>query len=259
MPGKIDQIVLPGAELEARPIDSRAVPLVLRVVAAYPHGTAFRYDLEFYGLEPGEYDLGDYLRRKDGTAVEGLPKLPIKITSLLPAGQILPADPALRRGPRLGGYRLWLTLGSLAWLGGLAAIVLSRRRAKLAQRQVAAPPLSIAERLQPLVSAAVEGRMSPEGTVEIERLLISYWRQRLHLDAEDPRAAVATLRNHDEAGVLLRQVEAWLHAPEGAREVDLAALLAPYRNLPKENVSEELPPATESNPSEHASIAGDAR
>ena len=51
----------------------------------------------------------------------------------------------------------------------------------------------------------------------------------------------------------------WLHAPEGAREVDLAALLAPYRNLPKENVSEELPPATESNPSEHASIAGDAR
>ena len=34
--------VLPGNELEAKPIDSREVPLVLRVVATYPHGSAFR-------------------------------------------------------------------------------------------------------------------------------------------------------------------------------------------------------------------------
>jgi hypothetical protein len=254
MPGKIDQLVLPGPELVAKPIDSRDVPLVLRVVATYPHGSAFRYDLEFYGLGPGEYDIGNYLQRKDGTAVEGLPKLPIRIHSLLPAGQILPADPTLQRGPRMGGYRLWLMLGSLAWLAGLAASGLSRRRAKLAQRQVEAPPLSVAERLQPLVSAAMEGRLSPEGTAEIERLLLSYWRHRLQLDAEDPRAAVATLRNHDEAGVLLRQVEAWLHAPAGSREVDVAALLAPYRNLPA-----ELPRDVETKTSERAPLAGGVR
>jgi hypothetical protein len=241
MPGKIDQIVLPGNELEAKPIDSREVPLVLRVVAAYPHGSAFRYDLEFYGLEPGTYDLGNYLQRKDGSPAEGLPELPVEIASLLPAGQILPANPAMQPGPPLGGYRLWLILGSLAWLAGLAAIVLARRRAKLAQQQVAAPPLSVAERLRPLVAAAVDGRLSPEGTAEIERLLLSYWRHRLQLDEADPRAAVAALRNHDEAGVLLRQVEAWLHAPDGGGEVDVAALLAPYANLPEESPREFRP------------------
>src|SRR5262249_48303797 len=51
MPARIDQLVLPGPELEAKPVEGKA-PIVLRVVATYPHGTAFRYDLVYYGLDP---------------------------------------------------------------------------------------------------------------------------------------------------------------------------------------------------------------
>ncbi|HEX5445900.1 MAG TPA: hypothetical protein VFW87_18880 [Pirellulales bacterium] len=234
MPVRIDQIVLPGGELEAKPIESRQVPIVLRVVATHPHGSAFRYDLEYHGLEPGRYDLGDYLQRKDGAAAAGLPKLPVEIVSLMPAGQILPADPAARPAPRLGGYRLWLLLGMLAWFAGLLAILFARRRARLAQQRAVERPLTLAERLRPLVTAAMNGRLSPQGTAEIERLLLSYWRHRLHLDDEDPRVAVTMLRDHEQAGALLRQVEAWLHKPGAAEEVHLSALLAPYRDLPAE-------------------------
>ena len=43
---------------------------------------------------------------------------------------------------------------------------------------------------------------------------------------------MAVLREHDEAGGLLKQLEIWLHRPGNAGEVDLAALLKPYQDLP---------------------------
>src|SRR5438105_39543 len=48
MTQRIDQIVLPGSELEAKPLGDRQAPVVLRIGSASPHGTAFRYDLVYY-------------------------------------------------------------------------------------------------------------------------------------------------------------------------------------------------------------------
>ena len=62
MPGLIQELVLSGSELEVRPRDPKD-PLVLRIARVSPHGSDFRYDLEFVGLEPGTYDLRDGLRR----------------------------------------------------------------------------------------------------------------------------------------------------------------------------------------------------
>ena len=56
MPGRLDGVVLPGPELEAKPLTDKRAPVVLRVAAVYPHGTAFRYDLEYTGLEPGTFE-----------------------------------------------------------------------------------------------------------------------------------------------------------------------------------------------------------
>ncbi len=63
----------------------------------------------------------------------------------------------------------------------------------------------------------------------------------MNLDELDPREAVAALRDHPQAGELLRAVEAWLHKPQGAGEVNLAALLAPYRDLPADEPSQASP------------------
>ena len=99
MPAKIEQLVIPGPELEVKPLEDRRAPLVLRIAAAYPHGSAFRYDLVFYALEPGRYDLTNSLRRKDGSALGSLDPIPVQVDPVLPPGQVLPNPLALEPSP----------------------------------------------------------------------------------------------------------------------------------------------------------------
>ena len=234
LPQRINQLVLPGTELEVRPSEDHDEPLVLRVVATYKHGTAFRYDLEFYCLEPGKFDLRQALRRKDGTPADDLPPLPVEIASLLPAGQILPTALAVKPAPRLGGYRLLLAVLGGLWALGLAAILFVGRQRKRALAAAAATGPTLADQLRPLVAAAMAGQLTSDQQAQLERLLLGYWSRRLRLTDIEPADAIAALRRDDQAGELLRQVEAWLHRPGGAGQVDVAAMLAPYRNLPAE-------------------------
>jgi hypothetical protein len=39
------------------------------------------------------------------------------------------------------------------------------------------------------------------------------------------------LREHAEAGPLVRQLEAWLHRPEPASDSEIQKLLAPYQHV----------------------------
>lgn len=236
MPARIDQLVISGPELEARPIADRKSPLVVRVVATYKHGESFRYDLEYYGLEPGRFDLRDYLRPKDGAGAASAPSLPVEIVSTLPPGQSVPADLSVRPMPRLGGYRALLAAVGAVWLIGLIALLYGRRRRRAAIIAAAAP-ISLVDQLRPLVASAIQGNLSGAQQAELERLLLGYWRRRLGLEDSEPAAAIAHLRRHERAGELLRQVEAWLHQPGGAQRVDIAAVLEPYRELPAGDLS----------------------
>jgi hypothetical protein len=75
----------------------------------------------------------------------------------------------------------------------------------------------------------------------LENLLLGYWRQRLDLEALDPSAAMASLREHPEAGALLRALEDWLHRPPGTARVDLDAVLAPYAQVSPAAASPAMP------------------
>ncbi|WP_168221817.1 hypothetical protein [Aquisphaera giovannonii] len=232
MPATLEQVVLPGAELEVKPQEDKRAPLVVRIVASYPHGTAFRYDLSYYALEPGSYDLASSLRRKDGSPATGLPSLPVRVDPVLPPGQVEPHALAIERSPWLGGYRLLIGLFGSLWCAGLAAILLLGRRKGGAAAEAAARPATLAERIRPLASAALDGTLSEGQHAELERLLIGYWRRRLGLETASPAATIAAIRRDPEAGPLLRGLEEWLHRPDGeARAEDLAALLRPYRDL----------------------------
>jgi len=232
---KINQLVLPGTELEPKPLDDRLSKVVVRVVDVYPHGTSFRYDLTYSGLEPGTYDLKDYLKRKDGTGTADLPAIPVTVRAILPPGQIEPSP--LKATPSLfrGNYRLLMFLGAVAWFVGLVAIIfVGRKQAKIAS-EASSRPLTLADRLRPLVDRAMAGTLEPTERAELERTLIDYWRQRLGLGALSPGRAIALIRADDQAGALLRRLESWLHRPPGEGErVDVAALLEPYRALPAE-------------------------
>jgi hypothetical protein len=234
MPGKLTGVVLPGPELEPKPHDDRKRPVVIQALTAYPHGTAFRYDIEYYGLDPGTYNLSNYLRRKDGSPATGLPPIPVRVNPVRPPGQVEPNALAIDDGPRIGGYRLLLIAGGVLWVLGLLAIVgwmlspLLRSRQALAE----ARPVSLADRLRPLVEGALAGKLSQPELAGLERTLLAFWRRRLNLEAAEPAEAMRTMRKHPDAGPLLSQLEAWLHRPGPHEPVDVAALLRPYRDLP---------------------------
>ncbi|MGL4424289.1 MAG: hypothetical protein ACRCZF_26780, partial [Gemmataceae bacterium] len=207
-------VVLPGTELETVPITDRKIPVVLRIVSTAPHGSDLRYDLEYYGLEAGTFDLTKLLQRKDRTPAV-LPKLEVTIQSQLPPGQIQPEKLTLDPAPRLGGYRL-LQIGlGIAWAFGFLGILYfgflrSKRRA---EQQFAAPPKTLAEQLEPLIEGAVAGKLAPAELAHLERTLLAFWRKRLGLVNLPADESMQLLRANDQAGPLLNQLEAWLHRP----------------------------------------------
>ena len=243
MPAVIRDLVLPAPELEAAPRKPED-RVVVRILATSPHGTAFRYDLEFWGQEPGEHDLSGYLRPKPGTqSAEGavpvvLPPVLVEVRTLLPPGQVEPHAPVPGAVPALGGYRALGIAAGVLWLLGLFAILFVGRAHRIEAAERARPP-TLAERLRPLVERALGGELTRQDRAALELGLVAYWRQRLGLEEETPAAALARMREHAEAGPLLTSLEEWLHNPAPAREVDLTELLAPYRDLPADAI--ELP------------------
>jgi len=89
-----------------------------------------------------------------------------------------------------------------------------------------------------LIEAAHAGTLPEEDRAELELGLIAYWRQRLGLLDAGAAEAIVSLREHEEAGPLLRALEEWLHHPSPAPVADVGALLAPYRDLPAETLTE---------------------
>jgi hypothetical protein len=92
--------------------------------------------------------------------------------------------------------------------------------------------VTAADRLRPLVARAMTGTLSPGQQAELERTLLAFWRQRLGLENEKAPEALAKLRRHPEAGVLLNQLELWLHRPGTAQQLDLGKPLWPYQLAP---------------------------
>ena len=240
IPARIDDLVLPGSELEVLPQTAKT-PVVLRIARVEPHGTDFRYDVEWTGLDAGPHDLRAYLRRKDGTSVDGLPEIRVEARSVLPAGHVLPNHPADADVPRFGGYRAWWIGLGVAWAAGLGWILWGFRTKRIAVAE-AARPRTLAERLRPLVERAMQGTLGSAERAQLELSLVAYWRRRLGLDALSPDAALAQLRRHAEAGPLLVQLDAWLYKPAGGAHVDVAALLAPYKELPPDALEAHAEP-----------------
>jgi hypothetical protein len=238
---RLDGVVLPGTELEVVPPSDRGQPVVLRIVNVWPHGTAFRYDLEYYGLEAGQFDLKKYLRRKDGSSAADVPAIPVEVRSVLPRGQVLPHALEPKATPALGGYWVLLVCAGAVWLVGLLAILFLGRRKKKDAAHAAGKPRTLADHLRPLVEGALAGRLQPAQLAELERTLLVFWERRLHLRDRKPAEALAELRRHPEAGPLLQQLEAWLHRPGAAGGVDVAGLLEPYRDVPAEAAAQGAP------------------
>jgi len=239
VPVEVRELVLPGPLLEPVP-QSVESPVRLRMVSVSPHGTAFRYDLEVFGLDPGTHDLRDFLQTVDGSPMGAVPELEFTTESVLPPGRQKPSGPRAGRTPSLGGYRTTLVLLSLLWTGGLVAFIVSGRRRRLAEAEAEGYEETAADRLRPLVQAALDGRLDRDARARLELNLIALWRQRLGLEELSASEALGRLRGHAEAGPLLQALEEWLHRPEPPADVDLSSLLEPYRSISATSLDRSL-------------------
>jgi hypothetical protein len=118
----------------------------------------------------------------------------------------------------------------LVWLMLPLALIFAGRPAKQ-EEAIFVPPLSLADRLRPLVVKAADGQLSLGEKALFERLLLGYWCGKLGLDPKETLGSLTDLRKHEVAGELICSVESFLHKPRGADRVDIAALLEPYKNI----------------------------
>lgn len=229
---QLEQVVISGPELEAVPLSEKDQPIVLRIEAAWPHGSDFRYDFSFYGLEPGTFDLKSQLRRKDGSTMDTVQSIPVIVESVLPPGKAEPAALEPHSIPVPGGYRQWITTLGIVWIVGLIGIVWSMRKRKKTGDvdSDARPPLSLGEKLEPLVKAVASGNISGNDKAELERLLLTFWSKRLDLKNLKPSERIQKLKEHPEAKTLICAVEKWLHSPESANESEIQNILKPYQS-----------------------------
>ncbi len=220
-------VVLANPLLQPVPVDTRA-ELILRIANRVPEATGTRYDLRWIGAVPGTYDLSRYLVDADGRHLSGVAPITVTVQSLLPPG--FPGDiitNELPAGTRLGGYQLIMIGIGIVWLIMVPFLWRRQRRAKVVVVPVVA--LSLADQLRHLIECAQSTGLDADAQARLERLLLAHWRERLGIQHLDAPAAMRQLRQHTEAGALLRQLDRWLHAPPGNGSVDVLALLAPYK------------------------------
>jgi len=228
--GRIEQIILPGSELVGKPIVDGA-PIVVRVVNVFPHGDSFRYDIQFHGMEPGEYNLVNWLERKDGGSVSDLPNIDVSVRSLLPPGQVEPNGLESGWIPRMGGYRILMIAAIALWVLGLLALIFAKRKTPMIE-VIEEQQVTLADLLQQRIEAASANQMDPRQYAELERMLTAFWRRKLDLESVPTHIALEKIKAHSDAGPLMRQLETWMHSPVRSENVDLGELLKPFRSLP---------------------------
>lgn len=229
-PGVMEDVILPGSVLKSKNIESRDQSIVVRVVNAFAHGDAFRYEFEFYGLEPGTYNLIDYLEREDGSSTEGIPELPVNIVAVLPPGQVEPHQLVSESSFFRNYYLPILIAGGVVWAVGLW-MILFWGRGKYRRLDPERHRVTVAQRIQPLVEKAVAGDLTRAEQGELERTLVAFWQKKLRLDHVAPSQMMEKLRANPESGELLQQLENWLHRPDPPENVDVPALMKPYQSM----------------------------
>ncbi len=216
--------------LQATPVDDDA-SLVLRIADVVKDGETYLYELRYIGRRAGKYDLRDHLVRIDGRPAEIESAMPVTVLSVLPeehAGELEQIA-----APELGRpwpYRTLLVVLAIVWSIPLLVWIVrrvgsGRDRAKI----VPAAEPTLADQMRPLVESAVHGELSVTGKSQLERMLMTYWREELNIRGGTMSEALAQMRQHEEAGQLLGQLETWFHRPPRfASQVDVAEILRPY-------------------------------
>lgn len=242
MEGFIKQVVLPGSELTTRDVDPRRTPVALRIDRVYPHGDSLRYDITFYGLEPGNHNLTDYLVRKDGSTTEDLPALSVTINSILPSGEVRPSKPPTGFLTRIGGYQTAMILAIVAWILGLFAILFFGRKQQAQDAHESTDQsTSEVDHIRSLIQQAMDaGELTAEQKAQLDMKVLNFWRARRNIEEESVSEALTVLKSDEQAGPLLTGLERWFYSRNAPDSAEIRGMLEDM----KQHGLGEQPPVT---------------
>lgn len=257
--GFVKQVVLPGSELTVREVDPRRSPIAVRIDDVYSHGDDFRYDLTFFGLEPGTHNLTEYLARKDGSSVDDLPSIPITVKSILPTDQFAPSTPELGLVAKVGGYYMVVILAIIAWVAGLLAILFWGRRQPNATTSTAKAVVSEVDQIRLLVDRAMEsGELTSEQKADLDMRVLNFWRSRRELSGLAVADSLVKLKQDAQAGPLLKGLEKWFYSRSAPNRDQIVELLNPMSALVAKEARTPAKLVTDTNNAISALPSGDA-
>ena len=223
-------LVLSKGNLQAKQIDPQS-PLILRVIAIRPLSDGrFIYRVAFTPLEPGSFNLSDYLVFPDDTPLGSTDPHPVTILARVtdPDQTTLLGMPFPRTTPPIR-YNTWMTLLGLLWAAAGVRLFYKKKPVTQPAPAPPPPPPTLAEILRPLVQLAASGDLDIPGKARLERIFLQYWSQQLGLQKLTAIEKMRAIRKHPDAGRLFQTMDSWIHRPEPViPEEEINAVLAPY-------------------------------
>lgn len=203
-----------GARVVAGRSRDDSAPLIVRIVRCEPAPDGFTYDLEYYGLEAGDYDLAEYLAFADKSANANIPSIPVAIvSSFAKTPELDMRKTEFRNIARTRLYSaLWWGFVAL-WCVGLIAI-LAFRPAGESSSVAPAAELTAWEKLKQRIECGTTDELTIAEKAEIERLAYVVLCQREFAGMETS-LAVQHLRQAPNARAAIQEFEQWLHVPNG--------------------------------------------
>jgi len=228
MTGVVKGLTLGGSELVAKELNPED-KMVVRIAQNQPHGELRRYQLEYWGMEPGQYDLRDYLKRIDGSDLSDVDPILVNINAVVVTDNGMLNDLVAGKTPTVGGYRLLAGLAIIVWvIGGILILTYGRKKRSKSGSTQTLRSVTWAEKLRPLLEQSQSGQISAPEQAELERLLVTFWRDKLDLNQVSASQAIDKMKLDPTAGRLISQLENWLHSPTPNKDVDINELLKPY-------------------------------
>ncbi|MEW4452036.1 hypothetical protein AB1L30_05060 [Bremerella sp. JC817] len=240
IPSVLRDVEIPGPLLETRPIENSMTPVVVRVLAAKRADQGFRYDFEYYALEPGQHNLIDYLTPAEGEPLAEPSELWVQVTSELTENQSLSLQGILFRAT--SWFRTYTVLFWMAVIGWIAGLVWILRVGKKKEAPAVAPQQIQTPwaRLQEKIGHKPIEELTGSEKAEIERLVYTIW-YRLKGSDQSASEAFVALKQDPDAGPMLLKLEQWLHVPAG-EAIDLDDVLRQLRHQqPRDEASSPLP------------------
>ena len=227
------QVEFPGELLAAAKVDEKAAAMV-RIISYEKTRNGFSYDLEFIGLEPGKYNLLDYMRTASRLDPVKLDPYPVEVGTNLNEdfnGELVDFQKDMKA--LKPWYKKTSYIVFIVWVLLLPVIIFAGRKKKKVEEVEEVKEKTLNEKICELL-VSLEGNSTKELWQKIEGLILKHWYEKKSLQGLPMHEAIMKLKADSEAGPFIVKLEKGLHSKEFKNEQEVADLI---RKISKEGAA----------------------